>query len=173
MVVSASATFHIAGFAAAGEGAIWLAQAASGSIHSRIGKVSLLKPISSPPGKLSLCRACAAFAPAGQSRAAPLDPRPAPAPERRHPLLQVRSPSGPAPQLPVADPHPPRLLERPGLPHPPALRRRDGGGHLPPRHRASKPRPRPVESRLRPALPPPHRRPLRRESEPAPALLPV
>ncbi len=76
-------------------------------------------------------------------------------------------------ELPGHDPRAPRLLERAGLPDPPALRHAHGRGHLPPGDHAARARSRAVERRLRPAEPPPDRRALRREPQPAAALLPV
>ncbi|CAA9523316.1 MAG: Glycyl-tRNA synthetase alpha chain, partial [uncultured Sphingomonadaceae bacterium] len=76
-------------------------------------------------------------------------------------------------QLPAPDPDAPRLLERPRLPDPAALRHGNGRGHLSPGDDAPRARPRPLVRRLRPAEPPPDRRPLRREPEPARGLLPV
>ena len=74
-----------------------------------------------------------------------------------------------------SDPHPEalRVLGLGGLSHRAALRHRDGGrddasGDLSPR-----PRPRALVLRLRPALPPPGGRTLRRESLPAREVLPV
>src|SRR5262245_61383717 len=66
-----------------------------------------------------------------------------------------------------------RLLERAGLCHPPALRCGDGGGDIPPGDDAARARAQSVEGGLCPALAPPDRRTLWRESEPAAALLPV
>ena len=77
------------------------------------------------------------------------------------------------PELPGPDPDAPPILGRAGLRDPPALRHGDGGGDLPPGDRAARARARAVEGGLRPAVPPPDRRPLRREPQPARPLLPV
>src|SRR3546814_4647648 len=54
-----------------------------------------------------------------------------------------------------------------------AARPRSRRRHLPPGHLPALARPGAVERRLRAALPPPHRRPLRPEPQPPAALLPV
>src|SRR3954451_4435769 len=77
------------------------------------------------------------------------------------------------PKLPGPDLDAPSLLGSAGLRHPPAVRYGDGGGDLPPGYRAAFARTRSVERRVRPAVPPPDRRPLWREPEPAWSLLPV
>ncbi len=75
--------------------------------------------------------------------------------------------------LPGSAARPAALLGRPRLRDPAALRPRGGRGNHAPRHVPARPRPRALEGRLRPALAPPHRRPVRREPEPAPAPPPV
>ena len=62
---------------------------------------------------------------------------------------------------------------RAGLRHPAALRRGDGRGHVPSGHHPARARPAAVAGGLCAALAPPDRRALRREPEPAAALLPV
>ena len=66
-----------------------------------------------------------------------------------------------------------RLLVGSGLPDPAALRRRDGRRHLPPRHHAARAGPPTLGRRLRAALPPAERWPLRRKPQPPAALLSV
>ena len=75
--------------------------------------------------------------------------------------------------VPGPDPGPAAVLGRAGLRDPAALRHGGRRRHLPPGDHAARARPRALERRLRPALAPPHRRPLRREPQPAAALLPV
>src|SRR5690606_38673918 len=75
--------------------------------------------------------------------------------------------------LPGIDPGPQRVLGRPGLRADPAAGPRGRRRHLPPGHLPACAGPGAVERRLRAALAPPHRRPLRRKPEPAAALLPV
>src|SRR5690242_14803636 len=87
--------------------------------------------------------------------------------------MAPRDDTRPVPQLPGHDPDAPRLLERAGLPDPAALRHAHGRRHLPHRDHAARARPRAVERRLRPTVPPAHGWPLRREPQPAAALLPV
>ena len=70
-------------------------------------------------------------------------------------------------------PDPPGLLGAQGVPDRPALRPGGRRRDLPSRDAAAGPRPRALEDRLRPALAPAHRRPLRRKPEPPAALLPV
>ena len=62
---------------------------------------------------------------------------------------------------------------RPGLRHPAALRHGGRRRHLPPGDHAARARPAALVGRLRPAVAPPDRRPLRRQPEPLAALLPV
>ena len=66
-----------------------------------------------------------------------------------------------------------RYWAEPGLRRAAALRQRGGRGHVPHGHDAALARARRVAVRLRAALPPSHRRPLRREPQPHAALLPV
>src|SRR3546814_561779 len=75
--------------------------------------------------------------------------------------------------LPAAHPEAQRLLGRAGLRAGAAARPRSRRRHLPPGHLPALARPGAVERRLRAALPPPHRRPLRPEPQPPAALLPV
>src|SRR5690606_23222595 len=77
------------------------------------------------------------------------------------------------PDLPGPDPAPQRLLGQAWLRAHPAAGPGGGRGYLPPGHVPARDRPGAVERRLRAALPPPHRRPLRREPQPPAALLPV
>src|SRR3546814_4809348 len=68
--------------------------------------------------------------------------------------------------LPAAHPEAQRLLGRAGLRAGAAARPRSRRRHLPPGHLPALARPGAVERRLRAALPPPHRRPLRPEPQP-------
>ena len=76
-------------------------------------------------------------------------------------------------QLPGLDPASARLLVAPGLRDPAAVRRGDGCRHVPPRHDVARPRAASLARRLCPAEPPADRWPIRREPQPAAALLPV
>ena len=95
--------------------------------------------------------------------------------------LQARRPgTGPAPMPADAPRSFQEIILRlqaywaaPGLRHPAALRHGGRRRHLPPGHHAALARPRALVRRLRPALAPPDRRPLRRQPEPLAALLPV
>src|SRR5690606_16474800 len=75
--------------------------------------------------------------------------------------------------LPGTHPAPQRLLGGAGLRADPAAGPGSGRGHLPPGHLPARDRPGTVGRGLRAALPAAHRRPLRREPQPAAALLPV
>jgi hypothetical protein len=75
--------------------------------------------------------------------------------------------------LPGAHPHAAEVLGRARLPRRPALQLRGRRGHVQPRHLPARPRPRAVERRLRRALAPPSRRPLRRQPQPPAAVPPV
>src|SRR3954449_5642331 len=96
-------------------------------------------------------------------------------PKRSFILLQLRRHFGGAEAalVPVAHPDASSLLERAGLRDPSALRSGDGRRHLPSGNGVARARAAAVEGRLCPALAPPDRRPLWRESQSAPALLPI
>src|SRR5579885_181494 len=72
-------------------------------------------------------------------------------------------------QLSGPDPTPAGFLGTAGLRHPAALRRRGRRRHIPSRHHPARARPQAVARGLRAALAASDRRPLRRESQPAPA----
>ena len=76
-------------------------------------------------------------------------------------------------ELSRPDPGPAALLGGAGLRDPAALRRRGRRRHLPPRDHPARARARALARRLRAAVAAADRRPLRREPEPAAALLPV
>ena len=79
----------------------------------------------------------------------------------------------PGAKLPGFDPQARALLGRPWLRHPPALRHGDGRGHLPPGHRLARAWAEALARGVCAALAAAEGRPLWRESQPAPALLPV
>src|SRR3954452_22736944 len=81
--------------------------------------------------------------------------------------------SRPETLLPGADPDAAALLGEPGLHDPAALRHADGRRHVSYRYNAAGVGSEILERRLRPAVAPPQGRPLRREPQPAAALLPV
>ena len=75
--------------------------------------------------------------------------------------------------VPGPDPGAAAVLGRAGLRDPAALRHGGGRRHLPPGHHLARARPQALERGLRAALAPAQGRPLRREPQPAAALLPV
>ena len=75
--------------------------------------------------------------------------------------------------VPGPDPGAAAVLGRAGLRDPAALRHGGGRRHVPPGHHLARARPQALERGLRAALAPAQGRPLRREPQPAAALLPV
>src|SRR5439155_8203701 len=82
-------------------------------------------------------------------------------------------PHAPRTLVPGPDPGAPALLGRPGLRHLAALRHGGRRRHLPSGDHAARARAEALERGLRSAIAPAEGRPLRREPEPAAALLPI
>ena len=111
-------------------------------------------------------------------RAATLEPRVASHAEESRQAGRIEGGQGPARPaadrvVPGPDPGAAAVLGRAGLRDPAALRHGGGRRHLPPGHHLARARPQALERGLRAALAPAQGRALRREPQPAAALLPV